>query len=150
MREEIFSIQSSVDRIILRIQTVYGFPNDTFFMGGYDAECGIDILSNSFSAIGRIYISTAQFHDFYLSLKQANTTLTGSAKISSYENNFLTEVTFDGLGHVSVDGYFSKEPGNKLEFHFDTDQTFLGKTLQELSKIVEKYGDNFGKKLLHT
>jgi hypothetical protein len=148
MQEEIFSIQSNIDRISLRIKKVHGFPNETFFMGGYDAECELDIFSNNFSARGFIYISTAQFNDLYAGLKLANNTLSGSVKFGSYENDFFTEVTLDGIGHVSVDGYYSKEPGNELKFHFDTDQTFLDKTLQDLSKIVEKYGDNFGKKEL--
>ncbi len=146
MQEEFFSIQSNIDRITLRIQTVHGFPTNTFFMGGYDAECELNIESNGFSASGLIYISTTEFHNLYLGLKEANTTLTGSAQFGSYEGNFFTKVSFDGIGHVSVTGYFSKVPGNELKFDFDTDQTFLGETIHDLSKIVEKYGDSFGRK----
>src|SRR5258706_6185676 len=110
MQEETFSISSENSRISFRIRTVHGFPNDTLFMGGYDAECGIEIFSNNFSAKGYIYISTAQLYDLFLALREAYTRLTGSAKIASYENDFYTEVVFDGIGHASVQGYFSKEP----------------------------------------
>jgi hypothetical protein len=51
---------------------------------------------------------------------------------------------------VKVQGYYTKEYGNELKFSFDTDQTFLAGTLVDLSKIVAKYGDNYGTKKLRT
>jgi hypothetical protein len=144
--EEKFSIHSEVNRISFHIDAVHGFPDTTFYKGGYDARCSIEIFSNSFSANGVIYISTAQFHDFYIQLKKANESLDGCASIDSYENDFNTKVTFDGLGHATIQGYYSKYEENELKFQFDTDQTFIAETLRELSKIVDKYGDNYGNK----
>lgn len=145
MQDEVFTIQSACDKITIRIDKVPGFPGNTFFMGGYDAVCTLEIISTVFSAVGTVYISTAVFYDLYEGLKEGYRLLTGSAKIYSYENDFCATITFIDNGHVSVEGYFSNEPGNELKFYFETDQTFMTTTLQDLSKIVEKYGDNYGK-----
>lgn len=144
--EEIFSITSSTDKISVSIVSVQGFPNETFFMGGYDAECTIEILCNGFSAKGHSYFSTAMFYDFLTELEQSYKTLSGLAKFSSYENDFYLAAESDGIGHVLISGLFSKEPGNELKFYFETDQTFIQKTLSELSKIASKYGGKLGVK----
>jgi hypothetical protein len=150
MQEETFSIKSENNSVSFRIQTVQGFPDETFFMGGYDAECGIEIRSNGFSATGSIFISTAQFHDLFIDLKEGYSKLTGSARIASYENDFYAEINFDGIGHATIQGNYSKESGNELKFCFETDQTFIEKSVTELATIVAKYGDNFGNKRLRT
>lgn len=49
---------------------------------------------------------------------------------------------FDGLGHVGITGTFNEYHDlNKLEFGMKTDQTFLADTLNSLTKIYEKFGD---------
>ena len=128
------------------IVRVPGFPKETFFMGGYDAECAIEIQCNGFSAKGHSYFSTAMFHEFYNNLNQTHITLRGIAKFSSYENDFYLEAESDGIGHVLIRGSFSKEPGNELKYYFETDQTFILKTLNDLSKIASKYGNELGVK----
>jgi hypothetical protein len=150
MQEETFSINSENNSISFRIQTVHGFPDETFFMGGYDAECGIEIRSNNFSAKGSIFISTAEFHNLFVNLKEAYNKLTGSARIASYENDFYADISFDSIGHATIQGNYSKEPGNELKFCFETDQTFIEKSVKELATIVAKYGDNYGNKRLRT
>ena len=150
MQEEIFSISSETSSIHLRIHTVHGFPDQTFFMGGYDAECGIEIISGGFSARGSIFISTAQFHDLFVDLKTEYSNLTGSAKIASYEDDFYVEIIFDVIGHATIQGNYTKEPGNKLQFRFETDQTFIENSLRELAIIVVKYCDSWGHQKLYT
>jgi hypothetical protein len=149
-QEETFSIGSEVNKVLCCIDTVHGFPDSTFHMGGYDSACSIQVVSWGFSAKGKVYISTAQFHDFYLQLQKGYNTLQGVSKFGSYENDFEVEVVFDSMGHVRVQGYYTKEYGNELKFGFDTDQTFLAGTLNDLSKIAAKYGDSYGVKKLRT
>ena len=52
---------------------------------------------------------------------------------------------FDGMGHVTMAGTFNEKHGsNKLDFEMTTVHTFLADTLNSLTKIYEKYGDNKG------
>ncbi|NTS44001.1 hypothetical protein HRG84_24190 [Flavisolibacter sp. BT320] len=150
MQEETFSIRSEVNLVSFRIDTVHGFPDETFYMGGYDSACSVEILSHNFSAKGYVYISTAQFYELYEQLKRSYQSLSGTAKVGSYENDFSAELIFDGLGHISVQGFYSNEYGNELKFSFETDQTYIKQLISDLANIVDKYGDNYGKKQIRT
>jgi hypothetical protein len=146
MQEETFSIRSEVDEVSFRIDTAHGFPDETFYMGGYDAACSIEVRSHDLVGKGVIYISTAQFYQFHEELKTAYRLVRGGGKIGSYENDFYVEVAFTELGHVNVHGVYEKGAGNELHFRFETDQTFIVQTLADISKIAEKYGDQYGRK----
>jgi hypothetical protein len=150
MQEETFSIRSEVDEVSLRIDTVHGFPDNTFYMGGYDATCTVEVRSHDLVGKGVIYISTAQFYKFHQELKTGYGLVRGSGKLGSYENDFYVEVTFTELGHVNVQGEYEKGAGNELHFSFETDQTSILQTLADLSKIAEKYGDQYGRKAQRT
>ena len=46
------------------------------------------------------------------------------------------------MGHVVIEGTFSEENqfNNKLDFEFNTDQSYIKYTINELENIVNKYG----------
>lgn len=143
-----FIIRADKGSFYLKIEEVFGFPDATCHMGGYDTKSLIEINSSKYSARGFIYISTGQLFNFYTSLENCYKDLIGSASLHCTEGNLEMNVFFDGLGHASVSGRFKEDQSkeNELRFEFITDQTYLWQAVSGLSDIVEEYGDNYGKK----
>lgn len=77
------------------------------------------------------------FEAFEQNLRALNETLTGVAKFSSRENQVAFSLKGDALGHIEVSGEAWSQPcyGNKLEFEFNIDQTFIPAILAELGAI---------------
>lgn len=90
--------------------------------------------------IGEIsaYFAWGDFLRFRQELERLNGTLRGRASLSPMEGQFELVADGDGLGHIRVSGhaYSRATYGNKLEFEFDIDQTFLASTLKGLSKLT--------------
>ncbi len=142
-----FQLKSETDYFLLKILSVYGFPDETHFMGGYDTESSVKIEAGSYTAEGVIYITTSQIHTFYKQMAEGFRSLSGSAVLNDYENRFNLTAEFDGIGHVDINGSL-EDMDNKLTFKFVTDQTFIPELLKELKLISDKYGDEYGTKLL--
>jgi len=70
----------------------------------------------------------------------------GQAKLNSYENNLLSTLKYDELGHVVLKGKFTEKymEENTLEFELKSDQSFINSTLKDLELLASKYGDNTG------
>lgn len=147
---EEFIIQNEVDFIRVVIEKAYDYPENTCHWGGYDTESKIEIRSGSFSVSRDIYISTGEVFEFYVQLLTANERLAGSINFENYESDLKFNIAYDNMGHVLVTGSFSgrgeREYYNSLKFGFQSDQTFIQKTLSQLKMIVEKYGDQKGVK----
>ncbi len=143
---EEFTIYAGADFVKVKLENVYGFPENTCHWGGYDVQAGIEIKSGKFNVKSSFWISTAEIYNFTRELKQCYNTLKGCANLISYEGNLKLIGEFDGIGHVIFKGYFSEqnEWANELRFEFESDQTFIQSTLVELEQIVLKYGDAKG------
>lgn len=140
-----FILKSETDYFRLKIISIFGFPDETHFRGGYDTESYVEIKSGGYAGLGAIYITTSQFNTFYKQLVEGYKSLSGSATLNDYENRFAISVIFDGTGHLDVSGTF-EDTDNKLTFKFVTDQTYLPELLKELKLISDKYGDEKGVK----
>lgn len=142
MLEE-FIITNGPDYLKLTIAHIHGFPQILSPFGGYDIECEVDIKSRGFSATGKIWSTTAAFHQLYEKLKDTNAQLTGEL---GFDNNFEQDLEFkikyDELDHVTIEGSFVEHHDtiNKLEFEFVTSQSFIEQTILQLAAIVAKYG----------
>ena len=140
-----FFIQADNGQIYLKIDQAFGFPTDTCHWGGYDTQSRIEIKSANYSVKGQVYISTGNIYNFFRQFEECYKTLKGTATLESYEKNLLITLDFDGLGHVKITGTFNEMYNlNKLDFEMKTDQTFLADTLDSLTKIYQKFGDNKG------
>jgi hypothetical protein len=142
-----FSLQGESNNYLkLTINRDFGFPDSTSPFGGYDTESVVEIKSTNYYVKGLLWITTGNIYDFYKKLKKCQLELTGSTRLDSYENNLRVLVEYDLLGHVCVSGEFLEkhEENNKLIFSFLTDQTFISRTIDELTEIYKKYGDNYG------
>jgi len=141
-----FTIKGGADFITMTFEEVFGFPNETCHWGGYDLRTTLEIKSRGFYLKSTLYTSTGEIFEFFQQLKNCNDKLTGTAYFKSYEGNLEINAHYDNAGHVNVEGKFSEqnEFGNKLQFEFNSDQTFIRYTIDELQIIADKYGDMKG------
>ena len=127
---------------------VYGYPESTCNWGSYDLRTYLEIKSGNFYVKSTLWTSTGEIYEFYKILETCNEEVKGIANFYSYEGNLALKVIYDNLGHVIVKGKFSEQSqfANELKFEYESDQSYLGLTLEELKQIVLKYGDMTGVK----
>ena|SRR5690606_5688528 len=139
---ESFTLKGENGYIKIELEQIFDFPNRTCHWGGYDAKAKIEIKSGNFKVNSSFYTSTGEIYLFYKSLKESNTFLSGQIFYKNYEENTLITLTYDNMGHIVIDGTFSEENqfNNKLDFEFNTDQSYIKYTINELENIINKYG----------
>ncbi|MBB2145343.1 hypothetical protein GM921_07605 [Pedobacter sp. LMG 31464] len=138
-----FIIRGEGGLISLSFEKVFGFPETTSYLGGYDLQASITIKSSCFEVKSTMYTSTGEIYLFFDQLKNCNERLDGTAKFASYEGDLEFLAAFDhATGHVSIKGFFTEhEFSNCLNFEFSSDQTFMTTTIKELQILFQKYGD---------
>ena len=137
-----FHFLAGDSEIHFNIEEVFSSQTNSVF-GGYDTRSYIEIKSGNFNCRGDVYISTGQLNEFYVQLNKCYQALVGRARLSNeYESNLELVFRFDGLGHISVTGFYksSSIEFNQLEFEFETDQTSLPQLIKRLGNIVSEYG----------
>ncbi|MBS1532193.1 MAG: hypothetical protein JSU01_17960 [Bacteroidetes bacterium] len=141
---EEFAIQGGSNFIKIIIDDVWGFPDQTGHWGGYDAKAGIEIKSGAFYVKSYLYTSTGEFYQLYEQLVKANQILKGEIYFMNYEENLKFDLIYDANGHISITGNFydinSGNSDNRLEFGFESDQSYIQSTISQLKTIVDKYG----------
>ena len=135
-----FVIRGEHDYLSIKFLQVFGFPNQTCNWGGYEVEAGITIKTGDFFVDSIIYSSTGQLYEFFEQLTKCNEKLVGEVRYISHEYNLQINITYDDCGHVFVGGVFDDNRLNKLSFEFQSDQTFINRTLNEFKIISGKYG----------
>lgn len=128
--------------IRLEIDEVFGFPYETCFKGGYEVKGKIDIKSGNYFVKGaELWFSTGQIYEFYIDLQKCFKQLSGSINFAP-ESNLKFEMQFNNLGQITIQGYYQEllSEENMLQFEFESEQSFLLSTLEELKKIVDHYG----------
>jgi len=143
---ESFILKGENGYIKIELEQIFDFPNRTCHWGGYDAKTKIEIKSGNFKVNSSFYTSTGEIYLFYKSLKEKNNLLSGQVFYKNYEENTLITLTYDNMGHIVIEGTFSEENefSNKLDFEFNTDQSYIKYTINELETIVNKYGGMAG------
>ncbi len=139
---ESFTLKGESDFLTLIISEVFGFPETTCHWGGYDSRALIDIKSRNFYVKSVFYTSTGEIYQLFQQLKSNNEQLCGKTKFISYEGNLEFTLEYNNQGQVNIKGRFSEqnEFENELIFEFNSDQTFILSTINELSLIANKYG----------
>jgi hypothetical protein len=139
---ESFKIYGDGDFVQITFDEVYGFPDTTSHFGGYEVRSKLEIKSRGFKVASILWTTTGELFEFYQLLKTSNKKLSGMIDFKTYEGNLAFSISYDTMGHVNIKGLFMEhgEFDNKLHFEFNTDQTFIKTTLQELETIVHKYG----------
>ena len=143
---ESFQIKGDDGEIKIKIEEVYGFPNQTCFSGGYECKAVVEIKIPCYHAKGTFYTSTGEVYRFYEQLKTCQEKVSGEANYSTLEGNFEMKVKYNALGQTEITGKYQHSLGvlNCLNFEIGSDQSFMKYTLAELEVIVKKYGGNKG------
>ncbi|MFS0864898.1 hypothetical protein [Fredinandcohnia sp. 179-A 10B2 NHS] len=144
-----FIIDGKQGFIKIEFKEVYGFPNETSYLGGYDVKGKIDIKSgNYFVKDAEIWFSTGQVYQFFIELEKCYNELKGRVTFSESGNNLRIELNFNRLGQINIQGCFQEvaHQENILHFELESEQSYLTSTLSKLKSIVDHYGDLKGKK----
>ncbi|SMQ77544.1 hypothetical protein SAMN05444673_2878 [Bacillus sp. OV166] len=139
-----FKIAGKQGFIQIELNEVYGFPNETSYLGGYDVKGKINIKSrNYYVKDAEIWFSTGQVYQFFIQLQNCYNELKGSVTFLESENNLKIELNFNRFGQINIQGYFQEvaHQENILHYEFESEQSYLTSTLRQLNSIVEQYGD---------
>jgi len=144
---EIFEIKGDNGFLKIEIKEVFGFPNRTSHFGGYECRADIEIKIPSYHVKGDFHTSTGEIFRFYKELKKCQTELKGVAEYSTIDRNLDIKIEYKEFGQTLITGRFQQYMGsiNCLEFEINSDQSYIKYTVDELQKIVKKYGDMKGK-----
>jgi hypothetical protein len=145
---EYFKINGNGNFIQITFEEVYGYPDTTSHFGGYEVRSKLEIKSKGFKVASTLWTTTGELFQFYQTLKISYEKVFGVVNFKTYEGNLEFSISYDVMGHVNIKGVFIEynEFVNKLYFEFNTDQTFIKTTVQELEVIVDKYGTMLGVK----
>ncbi|MDF2067623.1 hypothetical protein [Bacillus sp. Cr_A10] len=144
-----FKIVGKQGFIRIELNEVYGFPNQTSYLGGYDVKGKIEIRSgNYYVKDAELWFSTGQVYEFFIQLQKCNNNLKGNATFSESENILKLDLSFNRLGQINIQGHFQElaHQENILQFEIESDQSYLESTIQQLKNIVDHYGNLKGKK----
>jgi hypothetical protein len=128
--------------LIIQLEKIHGFPEATCYSGGYDTESSIKIKSGSYYASGTVWISTGEIYTFMNQLKNVYEKCSGEAKLTNNEVDLEVTITIKSRGRTVIEGRYKEFPSihNELVFFFETDQSYIARTLEELDDITLKYG----------
>jgi hypothetical protein len=128
--------------VIIQLNKVHGFPDVTCYKGGYDVEGSLIIKSGSYSASGSLWISTGELFIFKSQLKEIYDHCNGKAILKNCEIDFEMSIKIENRGRVEIEGRYKEFSGidNELTFFFESDQSYIVKTLEELNEITLIYG----------
>jgi hypothetical protein len=106
------------------------------------ASCSVVV--GEFSCILRLSLVTSDFVQFLAQLEDAVRSLSGNATFISLEEGLQIEIKFNHAGHADLFGRarsrISLVPDqSELSFSFETDQSFLARTVRELKGIVTQF-----------
>ena len=96
--------------------------------GAWSGECRASLRSEEFAAL-------------LAGVRELERTLRGEAAFAPLEPWLTLRLEGDGLGHVTVSGRADDDVaiGNKLHFHFELDQTYLGPLIKDLEAVMTEY-----------
>jgi hypothetical protein len=101
-------------------------------------DCEVQIAAGGFRAGFRANLRTPEFAPFFEQLQGLLQTLEGSAHFTTMEDQIALQLTGDGKGAVRVKGEALDNAGvgNRLQFAFDIDQTYLAAICQSLEHLL--------------
>ncbi len=103
---------------------LYGFNFGRGFSGTFDTD-----------------LLFVEIEAFFASLSLFYSDLKGEAEFSTIEGQLEFKLTANALGQVLLTGFAEDLAGggNRLEFTIKIDQSYLGQTIAELSRVIEYF-----------
>ncbi|MHA6484093.1 WapI family immunity protein [Paenibacillus sp. strain BS8-2] len=129
-------------KIIISFEEVSGFPNSTSYSGGYDFEGTIQIRSGNYTVQGSIWLTTGELFQLNKEISEMYKQLKGKAFLKAFDSDFEVTIEIDQRGRIYINGNYKEFPSvdNELTFSFESDQSYLVKTIEDLQLIYLKYG----------
>jgi hypothetical protein len=104
--------------------------------------CEVEIAAGGFRGAYRADLRSEEFRLFLDEVEALSRTLEGAASFSTMEGQIALSLAGDGKGHVRVQGEAADIPAgdsNRLQFHFDIDQTYLPEICRSLEVILAAF-----------
>jgi len=116
-------------------------PTATDFWDGNWIESVIQVTAGGFRGEYNASLRSDEFQRFQSQLRALETTLKGTATLSTLEEQVRLDLDADGKGHLAVRGVAFDEAGtgNALQFHFELDQTYLTGLLRRLDEALAAF-----------
>ena len=104
-------------------------------------DCELEIAAGGFRGHFRADMRAEEFAGFLTEVLALNRTLEGAAALTTMEGQLAVSLTGDGEGHIHVRGTAVDETGtgNRLEFRFEIDQTYLQPIAQSLEHVLAAF-----------
>jgi hypothetical protein len=104
-------------------------------------RCRVRLAVGEFSAELEAAFTTYDFVEFESQLHKAFSAVGGKARFLTDERSLKLEIEFKKTGQVTVSGLAQTfgSPRAGLSFSFESDQTFLGQTDDELKAIIRSF-----------
>ena len=113
-----------------------------FFDDTKDYEFCVDVKCGSMSVLNKsVYANKKELDLFYNGLKQIYSDLHGELKTNfEYDTDIIVKIECTRSGHLRIvcDVHDGPTFGNKLHIEFETDQTYIKETLDEIKEILSK------------
>jgi hypothetical protein len=103
--------------------------------------CRVEVRVRGFEGHVDAAFTTHDFAAFSRSLRSAVTDLKGEATFETDEDALRLDVNFNMTGSVSVTGVLREpdRPRTSLAFSFESDQTFMRRTVDALDKVTHQF-----------
>ncbi len=98
----------------------------------------VEVCAGAFRGKFSATFLTHEFVDFREQLQELYDSLNGEAVFSTLEEQLSIHISGNGLGGIVLRGRASDQAGigNKLEFEFNLDQTYLVPALRDLNELI--------------
>lgn len=141
MSESFFHIGQDSTNYIKIIVLSRTFPNANEYWDGNWCNCYVEFNFCIFKGSFKVSLRSDEFRNFYNQIKTLYDNLSGNAKFKTLENQVLIELEGNIKGEIKISGHLMDEAGigNKLNFHFTIDQTYLPQILLQIENILKNY-----------
>jgi hypothetical protein len=104
-------------------------------------SCRLVLTVGPFRTDLAVSFTTYDFPQFLRELKAAHAQLRGTASFQTLEDALRLDILVEPSGRARVSGVVqvANEVQATLSFSYESDQSFLGKTLQELEAAVQQF-----------
>lgn len=100
-------------------------------------DCDVEVVAGGFNGRFRASLRIPDFATFRKQLQRLYKKLEGVASFTTLEEQLALRLTGDGKGHITVEGTAIDfcGTGNRLQFEFALDQTYLPRIISELERV---------------
>jgi hypothetical protein len=101
----------------------------------------LSVEAGPFSGSFKVAFTTHDLISLHDQIKKALESLSGTVSFQNLEDDLSLNIEFDKRGRASVSGVAHPHGSQRaaLHFQFDTDQSVLSRTAQELGAVLRKF-----------